>query len=61
MASSGLSLVRRAAEAVRRTPRWQKGLVVFTVGCVQRLHLLYAFPCFLFCVFLFFPSPLTVD
>ncbi|GJM92931.1 hypothetical protein PR202_ga09439 [Eleusine coracana subsp. coracana] len=32
MASSGMSLVRRAAEAVRRTPRWQKRLVVLTVG-----------------------------
>uniref|UniRef100_A0ACD5W581 Uncharacterized protein n=1 Tax=Avena sativa TaxID=4498 RepID=A0ACD5W581_AVESA len=33
MASSGgLSLVRRAVDAVRRTPRWQKRLVVFTVG-----------------------------
>jgi hypothetical protein len=36
MASNGLSLVRRAAEAVRRTPRWKKGLVFFAVGCVQR-------------------------
>ncbi|CAO2194901.1 unnamed protein product [Urochloa humidicola] len=32
MASGGLSLVRRAAEAVRRTPPWKKGLVVFAVG-----------------------------
>ena len=46
MASSGLSLLRRAAEAVRRTPRWQKRLVFFTVGYVHRLHLPYAFPLF---------------
>nr|CAB3474463.1 unnamed protein product [Digitaria exilis] len=32
MASSGLSLVRRAAEAVRRTPRWRKRLIYFGVG-----------------------------
>jgi NADH:ubiquinone reductase (non-electrogenic) len=32
MASSGMSLVRRAAEAVRGVPRWQKRLVVLTVG-----------------------------
>jgi len=48
MASSGLSLLRRAAEAVRRTPRWQKRLVFFTVGYVHRLHLPYAFPPFFF-------------
>ncbi|KAL6845265.1 hypothetical protein ACP4OV_024760 [Aristida adscensionis] len=32
MASSGMSLVRAAAEAVRRTPRWKRRLVVLTVG-----------------------------
>ncbi|XP_020183707.1 external alternative NAD(P)H-ubiquinone oxidoreductase B3, mitochondrial [Aegilops tauschii subsp. strangulata] len=32
MSTGGASLVRRALEAVRRTPRWQKRLVVLTVG-----------------------------
>uniref|UniRef100_A0A0D9WF80 NADH:ubiquinone reductase (non-electrogenic) n=1 Tax=Leersia perrieri TaxID=77586 RepID=A0A0D9WF80_9ORYZ len=30
--SGGLTLARRAVEAVRRTPRWQKRLLVLTVG-----------------------------
>ncbi|KAG8078152.1 hypothetical protein GUJ93_ZPchr0007g3087 [Zizania palustris] len=32
MSSGGLSLARRAVEALRRTPRWQKRLVIVTVG-----------------------------
>ncbi|AQK99955.1 External alternative NAD(P)H-ubiquinone oxidoreductase B4 mitochondrial [Zea mays] len=32
MASNGSSLVRRAAAAVRRMPRWKKRLVFFAVG-----------------------------
>jgi hypothetical protein len=58
MASNGSSLVRRAAAAVRRMPRWKKRLVFFAVGCVQRLHHPYALFSFDHVIF---STPLLVD